>query len=217
MIKELLLVGKKSVGRPRITEEEQKAFRLKISKTARQLFFKEGFESVSMRRIAKEVGCHPMSLYQYFESKHAILQKIWEVIFEELLGHCKKALEGNESPEYQLKAACSTFMHFWIDRPQYFKMVYLSSDPKTIALGEQVFVEGSAIEAIILLVKGLVCDCQKEGVLSHDKSDDEIIQLLYANMLGVILCITTIPEYPWMESNEYVEKTLDNILRGLAP
>lgn len=210
------MTAKKSVGRPRITEEEQKAFRLEISKTARQLFFKEGFESVSMRRIAKEVGCHPMSLYQYFESKHAILQKIWEVIFEELLEHCETAVHSHEVSEVKLKTACSTFMHFWIDRPQYFKVVYLASDPKTIALGEQVFVEGSAIGSILLLLKGLVRDCQQEGLLSKQKSDDELIQLLYAGMLGVILCVTTIPEYPWMEPQEYVEQMLDNILRGFA-
>ena len=48
-----------------------------IAAVALRLFLSEGFASVSMRRLGKEVGLTPMALYRYYPSKLDILARLW--------------------------------------------------------------------------------------------------------------------------------------------
>src|SRR3546814_16462450 len=56
-------------GRPRRSIEREAELRARAIKAARELFAAEGFEAVSMRRIAQATGCGVMTLYRYFASR----------------------------------------------------------------------------------------------------------------------------------------------------
>lgn len=207
--------NKKTVGRPKISKEEQRAFQKKIIKVARKLFFDEGFESVSMRKIAVGVGCHPMSLYQYFENKYAILQNIWEVIFDELYALCQNQVNDKDTSVQNLRSVCETFMSFWVENSNYFIVVYVSADKGSLALGEKIFVEESSIHKTLLLLTDLISGAAAEKSINpHDT--EAARQILYASMLGGILCMTTIPEYPWMDKDSFIQNLMDNILTGFG-
>ena len=207
------MTPKKTVGRPRITKEQQQAFRADVARVARTLFFEEGFDSVSMRRIAGEVGCHPMSLYKYFDNKHAILRDIWSVIFEELHAVCVAATAQEATPLGKVQAVTHTFMTFWLERPEYFRVVYMVTDPQTLDLGKDVYVPGSPVANILQLVKAVLADCiTARGTQTPDC--ETCLQLFYAGMVGAILCMLTIPEYPWMSQADFIEQTTANLCRG---
>ena len=48
---------------------------------ARNLFWQRGYHAVSMRDLARAYGCQPANLYNFFETKEAIL---FEVLLEEM-------------------------------------------------------------------------------------------------------------------------------------
>jgi AcrR family transcriptional regulator len=49
---------------------------------ARTLFWKNGYHATSMRDLAKEYGCKPANIYNFFPNKEEIL---YEVLLEEML------------------------------------------------------------------------------------------------------------------------------------
>ncbi|MEL7111695.1 MAG: helix-turn-helix domain-containing protein, partial [Pseudomonadota bacterium] len=60
---------KRSRGRPRRSETQRQDMRDQIEQAAARLFQSEGYGAISMRRIAKAVGCSPMAIYAYFDNK----------------------------------------------------------------------------------------------------------------------------------------------------
>jgi len=58
--------------------------RERILAAARDLFLREGFEGVSVRRIAERAGCSPGMLYHFFTSKELLLARLVESTFEKL-------------------------------------------------------------------------------------------------------------------------------------
>ena len=60
-------------GRPARTPEQVAEMRAHIASCALELFSREGFAAISMRRLAQESGCTPMTLYKYFQNKFEIL------------------------------------------------------------------------------------------------------------------------------------------------
>jgi len=57
---------------------------IKILKTAARMFSDKGYDKVTMREIAKEVGINSASIYYHFSSKNDILLNLFEFYSEEL-------------------------------------------------------------------------------------------------------------------------------------
>jgi len=58
--------------------------RQEIANIATRLFQEEGYAKISIRRIASEIGCSPMTLYKYYPAKIDILRTLWADIFNDL-------------------------------------------------------------------------------------------------------------------------------------
>jgi AcrR family transcriptional regulator len=83
----------------RENKKEGDGFRKKkILALARNLFWKNGYNSVSMRDLARAYGCQPANLYNYFKTKESIL---FEVLLEEMeqiiqpISHLEDQMDGN--------------------------------------------------------------------------------------------------------------------------
>ncbi|WP_159612530.1 TetR/AcrR family transcriptional regulator [Glutamicibacter sp. JC586] len=72
--------GTRRAGRPRtavLTRE-------RITVNALELVSDDGYESLTMQRLAKSLGVSPSALYNHVESKHALMQWIQELIMTEV-------------------------------------------------------------------------------------------------------------------------------------
>ena len=71
--------------------EKQKAeLRSELVEAAHKLVQEEGYEGLTIRKLAKRVGYAPMSVYSYFPDKHAILLGIARDAFETLARRMEK-------------------------------------------------------------------------------------------------------------------------------
>jgi len=70
------------VGRPRAGEEP--LTRERILGAALSLVDEKGIESLSMRRLAKELGVDPMAIYHHLPNKRALLSALVEEVFSEM-------------------------------------------------------------------------------------------------------------------------------------
>ena len=67
----------------------------KILEVSLALFAKKGFEGVSVREIAREVGVRESALYKHYKNKEDILDKI----VEEMILTIRKTYEQQRVPE----------------------------------------------------------------------------------------------------------------------
>ena len=86
------------MARPAYTDSQREAIRGQILVAARTLWSEEGFDGVSIRRIAERVESSPMRIYHYFENKQEILRHIWSDILDDVFDRIEARLEGVEAP-----------------------------------------------------------------------------------------------------------------------
>ena len=98
-----------------------------LLKAARDLFAREGYEQVSMRRIAAEVGCSAMAAYRYFESKDELLIATCEEVFSEL-ARMRESRAGSQetTPIERLKDQLRTFIEFGVSHPNSYKLIFMT-------------------------------------------------------------------------------------------
>jgi AcrR family transcriptional regulator len=95
-----------------------------IRRAGLRLIYAHGFEAMSLRQLAAEVGLQPGSLYNYFDTKQALLFEIVKSHMDELLASLKAALAGIAQPAEQLEAFAAFHLRYHMNRKE---LVYIAT------------------------------------------------------------------------------------------
>lgn len=195
-------------GRPRRSTEHEQQTRERIVEVARRLFVAEGFEAVSMRRLAQEAGCGTMSLYGYFPSKNAILRSLWEDCFAELFPRIQQASRRG-TPRQRLERAAAAFVDYWCTQPQHYRLVFLNQDQRSGE--ERYYVESPAVIERFALFRELIAQAQATG--QARKGDPQLLsEALICALIGLCHALITIPEFQWQPREALIAASLGIVL-----
>ncbi len=96
----------------------------RILDAAKQLFVKEGFDNVSIRRIASAIEYSPAAIYRYFGNKGEILTALREEGFAQfVIEQQARAAEGMD-PLERLKLGGRNYIRFALQEPDYFELMF---------------------------------------------------------------------------------------------
>ncbi len=105
--------------------DQRAEMQTRITRVAEALFTREGYGKVSLRRIAKEIGCTPMALYSYYDSKLDILQSLWSGVFEQLFNGLAAIPKTGDAATH-LSSLCTAYVSFWLERPDDYRLVFMA-------------------------------------------------------------------------------------------
>lgn len=199
---------KTKMGRPKQTADERQRKVDKIIQTAQSLFMVEGYPAVSMRKIAAKAGMGAMTLYQYFPNKNAILHHIWADFFDEIFTLVRSDIEKKEGSKKKLKQVCITYLNYWVEHKDRFRIVFLNEDRASSS--DNFFINHANIaEEMLVVVAPLMQDLWG----SSDYSSMIIfLESLMCFVHGIALNVITISEYPWNDCEKYIDIFLDSTL-----
>lgn len=123
-------------GRPAMSDSEKAAARTRIVAAAARLFQQEGYRAVSMRRLASEAGCTPMTLYAYFPSKTAILRHIWAQLLAALFADLAHTAAATRDPAKRLHAVSLGYVNYWLTHPDHYRMVFMTEGVTQADVGD---------------------------------------------------------------------------------
>jgi len=75
-----------------------------IRKAGLRLIFEHGYEAMSLRQLAAEVGIQAGSLYNHISTKQELLFDLIQDHINELLRQLDRAIEGKQDPDEKLRA-----------------------------------------------------------------------------------------------------------------
>lgn len=91
---------------------------------ARHLLVRDGYDALSMRKIAGSVGCSATSIYLHFDSKDGLTH----ALIDEGMGLLGEALAEADDPEAaapdRLDALCRAYVRFGLGRPEYYQIMF---------------------------------------------------------------------------------------------
>lgn len=87
-----------------------------INTAGLQLIYEHGYEAMSLRHLATEVGIQVGSLYNHMSTKQDLLFSLLRSHMESLLEQLTLALDGCSDPEAALKAFVAFHVHYHIAR-----------------------------------------------------------------------------------------------------
>ena len=195
----------KTAGRPPRSESDIAEYRSKIAKQALRIYRAEGFGAVSMRRLAKEVGCAPMTIYAHFEGKQDILRYLWADVLADMSDEIQEKLKPIVAPVERLQMAARTFVSYWVDHPDHFRLVFMSNDVTRSDV--TTFVKDDKTLGHFQMFTDLV-----QVVLQNNSNVKASTDTLISGMIGIALCLNTIRDYPWADATMMTDRLLKSTI-----
>ncbi len=114
-------------------EREREQMRQLITDAARRLFVTEGYDQVTVRRIAEAIEYTPGAIYSYFEDKDAILHALHRQGFEDLMREMVAATQAvaarGGSPLDQVQALGEAYLAFAVANPEMYDLMFVAQAP----------------------------------------------------------------------------------------
>jgi len=110
------------IAERRIRQKEE--VKANILATAWQIVKEDGWESVSIRKIADAIEYSVPVIYDHFQNKEAILWEFAKEGFRILSKKIQQAKEKSEDPKEQLKAIADAYWNFAFKNKEYYQLMF---------------------------------------------------------------------------------------------
>src|SRR5205085_4991885 len=193
-------------------EREREALRQVILDAARELFVEEGFENVSMRRIAEKIEYSPTTIYLYFEDKLSLLYAICQETFTKLTKRLEAIAREADDPLETLRKGCRAYIEFGLKHPNHYKLTFMTL-PQHPKAPDWKIEESMGMKAYRHL-RASVEACVEQKIF-HATDVDAISQMFWAAGHGVTSLLITNKHFPFVGKNQLIDMTLDSLIEGL--
>jgi AcrR family transcriptional regulator len=106
----------------RIRQKEE--VRSSILSTAWQMVKEEGWQSLSIRKIADAIEYSVPVIYDHFENKETIMLEFAKEGFQLLSKRIQKAKEKSNNPAEQIKAIADAYWNFAFKNKEHYQLMY---------------------------------------------------------------------------------------------
>ncbi|MHA1657213.1 MAG: TetR/AcrR family transcriptional regulator [Candidatus Heimdallarchaeota archaeon] len=196
---------KTMVEKLRLRKEKRKE---SIIKSALTVLAREGFNGLSMRKIAKAEGISEAMLYRFYKNKYAILQTILEVNIQKITDEWKAFMETVKALVPDLKVSLpiigkmmaktitenQTFLQFLVrDSPKIRRIfIKLNQELGDGLQGPGLFQKAIQSVNILEVLTDYFERCKKAGNLREDLLPEECGILVTSNLLPLIAHLPTL-------------------------
>ena len=101
-------------------ERHRASLRREILEAASRLFVEEGYQRLTMRRLAERIEYSPTTIYLHFKDKDELLRAVCDETFSQLAGKLERIRTSSTSPLSYLREGLKTYVEFGLaNRHQY--------------------------------------------------------------------------------------------------
>jgi AcrR family transcriptional regulator len=210
---------KNDVTIPSARREREKAeLRERILTAARTMFTTEGYEAVTMRKIAKSISYTATALYYHFPDKRSILMELCQQDFLTLVTYLQR-IGKIADPVERLRRMGLAYVNFGIEYPQHYRLIFMTSHPEHGGCKEECPGEGDPNQDAYAFLMNAVSEAKAAGRFRREVTDVEmVVQMFWASLHGLVALHLTKGDDDWLDWRT-AEKTarfqIDTLLRGL--
>lgn len=188
----------------------KEALRRHILDAAREVFVTEGYESVSMRKIAEKIEYSPTTIYLYFKDKAELLNCLCEEIFARLGETIDRIVNEGGDPVARLLKGLHAYVAFGIKNPNDYRVAFL------ISMGQRGDVtQQPATWTVYGYLRSTVEECISSGRF-RPLDLETAAQSLWSAAHGITSLLIIHREFPWADVDQVVDLALGAAVRGMS-
>ena len=187
-----------------------------ILDAARDILVHEGYEGLSMRKVAEKIDYSPTAIYLHFEDRDDLVFCVCEELMGGLVRELQAVAERHSDPLVALKKGLRRYVDFGREHPQHYQATFgipHGQDPNKDAR----YMDPStmSMQAFGFLPR-LVAECVKQKKLG--KVDVHAASCaLWAGIHGITSLLIVMPNFQWQNPDRVVDQLITMLVDGLRP
>lgn len=129
---------------------------------ARDIYIKEGLESLSMRKVAQKVGITAGAIYWHYPKKEALVAEIFIDGVKTFSEYMLRSLSGR-TPAERLTICMEAFLQFALEQPKHFEVFFLKR-PDIVGAKQCKEFDNQRLVAFRILMDR-VRECMDDGII----------------------------------------------------
>ena len=194
----------------------QKAqIRQEIIDAARDILAREGYEQLSMRKVAERIEYSPTAIYLHFEDKRDLVFQVCEETFGRLVGELESLESDVKDPLARLRDALRRYVAFGLRHPQHYLATFVAvpSDQTPEDIERDNNPASNRMRALGI-IQASVQSCIDAGAFK--KVDPSVTaRALWAALHGVTALLIQMPNFAWGDQKAVVESVIGSAIEGL--
>jgi len=165
-------------------ERERQEVRGRILDAARDLFVRDGYEAVTMRKVAEAVEYSPTALYLHFADKESLLRALCDEDFLSLAKAFQR-IAKEPDPVERLRKIGHAYVDFALEHPNHYRLMFMTPKPVKVepSCGAE---EANVDQDAYAFLRATVVETIAAGRLRPDLKDPDLVaQALWAGTHGV--------------------------------
>jgi len=199
-------------------EREKQELRGRILDAARELFVEQGFDAVTMRKIAERIEYSPTAIYFHFRDKQALLRELCDADFGALARDFQKIASIGD-PIERLRRIGQAYVAFAIAYPSHYRLMFMTPKPAMYAADSGI-ARGNPEEDAYAFLRATVVDSIAAGRLRGEFQDADLVsQMVWAGTHGVVslqIAKRTDDWVEWRDATETAHALIEVMIRGLV-
>jgi AcrR family transcriptional regulator len=197
---------------------EKEELRGLILETARRLFAEEGYEAVSMRRIAEKIEYSPTAIYLHFADKEALFRELCEQDFLALARQFQ-VLGRIADPVERFRAVGRAYIRFGLDHPNHYRLMFMTPHPP-VEHAADVVEKGNPEQDAYAFLRSILDAVKSAGRLRPEFHDLETAsQVAWAGVHGIVSLHIAKRNDDWVDwrpVRETADLLVDALTRGMT-
>ncbi|WP_225413670.1 TetR/AcrR family transcriptional regulator [Stigmatella hybrida] len=182
--------------------ERQKAeVRTTILRVARELVVREGFEGLTMRKLAEAIEYSPAAIYLHFKNRDDIARALCLQGFEELLARLEPAAREPVAVR-RLRALAEAYVGFGLEHPETYRLLFMTDPEYTTDIFRS---PGDSGGRAFQVLTGLVEALKHQGEVADTVGTVPLAEVLWGALHGLVSLKLTCPIFPTSSVEQLLE------------
>jgi AcrR family transcriptional regulator len=198
---------------------EREEIRTVILDAARELFVSDGYDAVTMRRIADRIEYSPTAIYFHFRDKEALMKELCETDFLTLAQQFTKIAQVKD-PVDRLRRTGLAYIDFGIQNQNHYRLMFMTPRPPVEHDDDMIARKGNPEEDAYAFLRAIVSECVAEGRFRGELKDvDLLAQVIWSAVHGVISLQIAKQNDDWIDWKPLKKRAslaIDVLLEGLT-
>ncbi len=200
-------------------ERERVELKGRILDAARELFVEQGYDAVTMRKIADRIEYSPTAIYFHFRDKQALLRELCDADFATLAQGFQK-IACIDDPIERLRQIGRSYVDFALEYPNHYRLMFMTPQPAGMRAEDSRLRRGNPEEDAYAFLRATVADAIAGKRLRPELSDPDLVsQLVWAGTHGAVslhMCKCHDDWVDWRDAKTLAHELIEAMIRGLV-
>ena len=185
----------------------------RILNTARHLLLRDGYASLSMRKIARAIDYSATSIYLYFDGKDDLFQALVEEGMKQLYRALQQTAARHTDPVARLEALSQCYVQYGLDNPEYYEIMFVLHPEHVAPFPADKY---RRARRNLELFSEALAQGAKEGRLQVEEPRTAASSI-WATLHGTVALLLARRIDAGIEQEVFIQTTIRQAIRGVLP